>query len=89
MLCTSIIHLKFYKLHLHITENETRVTEKLGKGVAFLQSEEAEPEGESTEIQSSSPPRVICLHHQHLTDYVKLFMEEGEDLTLGEYRQPS
>ena len=77
ILCTSIIHLNFYKLHLHIAGNETRVPETLGKMVASLQLEEAEPEGESTETHSSSPPRVICSHCQHLTDYVKLFMEEG------------
>ena len=52
---------------------------------AVSQSEETEPiEGESTELCSISPPWVIHSHHQHLTDYVKLFMEEGEELTLGE-----
>ena len=53
--------------------------------VATSQSEEAEPpDSESTETHSTSPPRVICSHHQHLVDYVKLSMEEGEELTLGE-----
>ena len=56
----------------------------LGKTVASLQSEETEPEGKNTEIHSNSPPRVIFSHCQHLADYVKLFMEEGEELTLGE-----
>ena len=56
----------------------------LVKTSVSLQSEETEPEGESTEICSSSPPRVIHLHYQHLTDYVKLFMEEGKELTMGE-----
>ena len=51
---------------------------------ASLQLEEAEPEGDSTEIHSSSPPRLIHSHHQHLADYVKSFMEEREELTLGE-----
>ena len=51
-----------------------------------LQSEEAEPKGENTEILSSSPPRVICTHCHHLADYIKLFMEKGEELTLGEDR---
>ena len=35
----------------------------LGKMAASLQLEEAEPEGESFEICSSSPPRVIWSHH--------------------------
>ena len=52
--------------------------------VASLQLEEAEPEGEYTEICNSSPPRVIYSHCHHLADYVKLFMEEGEELTIGE-----
>ena len=52
--------------------------------VASLQSEETEPEGKSTETHSSSPPRVTSSHHQHLVDFIKLFMEEGEELTLGE-----
>ena len=57
----------------------------LSEMVATLQSEETEPlEGESTENHSSSPSRVIHSHHQHLVDYVKLFMEEGEELTLDE-----
>ena len=32
---------------------------------------------------SISPPQVVHSHCQHQADYVKLFMEEGEDLTLG------
>ena len=57
----------------------------LSKTVATLQSEETEPlEGNSTETHSSYPPSVIHSHYQHLVDYVKLFMEEGEELTLGE-----
>ena len=41
-------------------------------------------ESESTEAHSSSPPWVICSCHQHLVDYVKIFMKEGEELTVGE-----
>ena len=55
----------------------------LSKVAATLQSEETEPEGESTKIYRSSPPRVTWSHHQHLVDYVKLFMEEREKLTPG------
>ena len=59
--------------------------QSLGETVASLQAGESEPlEGESTEAQSNSPPRVTHSHHQHLGDYIKLFMEEGEELTLGE-----
>ena len=61
----------------------------LDKTVVSLQLEETEPEGESTEIHSGSPPKVICSHCQHLVDYIKLFMEEGEELTLGEDREAS
>ena len=42
----------------------------LGKTAASFQLEEAEPEGESTKIHSSSPPRDICSHHQHLVDVI-------------------
>ena len=57
----------------------------LSETVATLQLEETKPlEGKSTETCSSSPPRVIHSHCQHLVDYVKLCMEEGEELTLGE-----
>ena len=58
----------------------------LQRTAASVPSDEAEPKGESTETFSSSPSRVIHMHHQHLADYIKLFMEEGEELTLGEDR---
>ena len=60
------------------------VQKTLGKMAASLQLEETEPEGENIEICSSSPPEVIQSHHHHLADYIKLFMEEGEELTLEE-----
>ena len=57
----------------------------LSKMMATSQSEETEPqEGKSTGTHNSSPPKVICSHCQHLANYVKLFMEEGKELTLGE-----
>ena len=57
----------------------------LSERVATSQVEEVEPlEGKSTEAHSSYPPMVICSHCQHLADYVKIFMEAGEELTLGE-----
>ena len=48
--------------------------------------EEGPPESESTEAQSDSPPKVICSHQQHLSNYIKICMEEGEKLSLGEDR---
>ena len=34
--------------------------------------------GEDMEKWNSSPPMVIQLHSQHISDYVHIFMEEGE-----------
>ena len=58
----------------------------VGEIVASVQAgESSEPlEGKSMEAQSNSPLRVTCSHHQHLADYIKLFMEEGEEMTLVE-----
>ena len=45
---------------------------------------EPEPaEGDST-VPSETSPQVLKSHHWHLTDYVKLFLEEGEDLSMGD-----
>ena len=45
---------------MHILKKIRQEFQKtLGKMVTSLQLEEKEPEGESTEICSSSPPRVI------------------------------
>ena len=57
----------------------------LCEAATSLQVAEAEPpEGEDTEVHSDSPCRVTCTHHQHKADYVRLFMKQGEKLTLGE-----
>ena len=40
----------------------------------------------STDPHDTSSPRVLWTHHQHAADYVKLLIEEGEDLTLGKDR---
>ena len=57
----------------------------LGKVVISSQVAEAETqEGKVTKIHSDSPPRVTHIHCQHMADYIKLFMEHGERLTLGE-----
>ena len=56
----------------------------LNEAALMSQPEEAEPvEGEDMEVCSGSPPRVIHSHHQHLADYMKSFMEKGEELTMG------
>ena len=52
-----------------------------------VQSEEPEPpEGESTGVKSNSPPRVTQTHRQLLADYLKIFMEEGEEMRMEEDR---
>ena len=53
--------------------------------MAGSQVAEPEPlEGDSMEPSSVSPTSVIKMHCQHLADYVKLFMEEGEEMTMDE-----
>ena len=52
---------------------------------AASKSVEKDPvEGDVTAPHSTSPPRVLHSYQQHITDYVCLFMEEGEELTLSE-----
>ena len=41
-------------------------------------------ERDSTVPSDTSPPQVLKFHHQHLANYVKLFLEEGEDLIMGD-----
>ena len=48
------------------------------------QAEEEPTESVSMETHSTSPPRVLQTHQQHVVDYIRILMEEGEDLTLGE-----
>ena len=53
--------------------------------VAASQSVEKNPvEGDVTTPCSTSPPRILHSYQQHIADYVHLFMEEGEELTLSE-----
>ena len=58
----------------------------LGKAVTVTQAEDERSTSMSTESHDTSPPRVLHTHHQHVADYVRLMMEEGEMLTLGEDR---
>ena len=59
--------------------------ESLKDTMAGSHTPEPEPlKGNSTEPHSISPPQVLRLYHQHLADYVRLFMEEGEEMSMGE-----
>ena len=40
-------------------------------------------EGDSTVPSETSPHQVLKSHHWHLANYVKLFLEGGEDLSTG------
>ena len=52
---------------------------------AASQSGEKDPvKGDVTAPHSTSPPRILCSYQQNIADYICLFMEEGEELTLGE-----
>ena len=57
------------------------------KGTMVMSQVPPEPEpaeGDSTVPSETSPPQVLKSHHQHLANYVKLFLEEGEDLNMGD-----
>ena len=56
----------------------------LGEAAMVSQTEEEPIESVSMATHSTSPPRVLWTHQQHVADYVRLLMEKGEDLTLGE-----
>ena len=45
---------------------------------------EPEPTGDSTVPSETSPPWVLKSHHRHLANCVNLFLEEGEDLSIGD-----
>ena len=40
----------------------------------------------STDPSESFPPHILRTHCQHTADYMRLMMESGMDLTLGEDR---
>ena len=44
------------------------------------------PEGIDTSPSSTGRPRVLCTHDQHAADYVKIMMESGMNLPIGEDR---
>ena len=61
---------------------------KEGMTATMMESQippEPEPaEGDSTVPSETSAPKVLKYHHWHLADYVKLFLEEGEVLSMGD-----
>ena len=61
--------------------------QRLGEAATSSQVQEEEPsESDGTEAQSGSTPRVVHSNSQHLADYIRIYLEEGEMLTLGEDR---
>ena len=73
----------FFQFQLQKMRDEFQ--RSLHSSVAESQSVEKDPvEGDITAPHSNSPPRVLSLYQQHIAYYVHLFMEEGEELTLGE-----
>ena len=75
-----------HRKYLHITENQTELHKRM-KGTMMMSQVPPEPEpaeGYSTVPSETSPPLVLKSHHQHLANYVKLFPEEGENLSMGD-----
>ena len=59
----------------------------LAETVSATSGVEPEPStSTSTDPSGSSPPQVLRTHHQHMADYMKLMMESGINLTMGEDR---
>ena len=59
--------------------------ESLKDTMAGSQAPEPEAlEGNSTDPHSMSTPQILKSHHQHLAVYARLFMEEGEEMCMGE-----
>ena len=44
------------------------------------------PEGIDTSLSSTARPQVLCTHDQHAADYVRIMMESGMNLPMGEDR---
>ena len=42
--------------------------------------------GIETASSDKEKPRILCTHNQHTPDYVRIMMEEGMDLPMGEDR---
>ena len=54
-----------------------------GSAVASQSAEEDPVEGYVTVPCSTSPPKILHSYQQHIADYICLFMEEGEELTVS------
>ena len=54
-----------------------------GSAAASQSVEKDSVDGDVIAPYSTSPPRIPCSYQQQFVDYVCLFMEEGEELTLG------
>ena len=42
--------------------------------------------GIETAPSNKEKPRILCTHDQHTADYIRIMMEEGMDLPMGEDR---
>ena len=42
--------------------------------------------GIETAPYNKEKPRILCTHDQHTADYIRIMMEEGMDLSMGEGR---
>ena len=43
-------------------------------------------EGIDTSLSSTARPQVLCIHDKQATDYVRIIMESGMNLPMGEDR---
>ena len=43
-------------------------------------------EGIDTNLSSNARPQMLCTHDQHAIDYIRIMMEAGMDLPMGEDR---
>ena len=58
----------------------------LAETVSSTSGAEREPSTSTSTEPSGSSPWVLRMHRQHATDYMKLMMESGINLTMGEDR---
>ena len=70
---TSIVGLRFW-------ESVTQAVAETEQPVGEL------PEGIETSPSATARPWVLCTHDQHATDYVRIMMEAGMNLPIGEDR---
>ena len=61
--------------------------ETIPQAVVEMEQSTGDPtEGIETSPSAMEKPQVLCIHDQHATDYVRLMMEEGVNLPMGEPR---